>query len=150
MQPPLEVKNPVNELTAFKAKCLLEKVYDLLFLDGKFYNGDKEVSGADFIEACTDVFADEMLVPPSCQPDDQWVTYCPNCHGDGTLRVVEATLAATGDKVHPNTGLSGDGFIVDPEGKLEDLKDQSTEDEVVQCYMCRRKFDLSDLAREGT
>jgi hypothetical protein len=150
MLPSLEVKNPVNELTAFKAKCLLEKVYDLLFLDGKFYNGDKEVSGSDFVQACTELFEAEALVPPSCQPGDQWVTYCPNCHGQGTLRVVEATLTATGEKVCPNTELTGAGFIVDPDDLHDDLKDQSTEDEVVQCDICHRKFDLSDLAREAT
>lgn len=76
---------------------------------------------------------------------DQWRTTCPKCKG-GPLIVSQARLAANGKKIKPNTRLHADGFEVDPEGKYDRLKDQSTEDERVTCTNCNAKFDLSDLA----
>lgn len=66
---------------------------------------------------------------------------CPKC-GDNDVRVVKATLAATGEILHMNSPLSPDGFEVPVEN---DIKDQSTEDEKCRCTTCGHEYDLSDV-----
>lgn len=72
---------------------------------------------------------------------DQWKTTCPGCNGG--LVVTELTLTATGEKLSPNTELQSDGFEFDPDQNLRNL---STENEVVKCIKCGRSYDLADLA----
>lgn len=78
---------------------------------------------------------------------DQWQTTCPRCGAEGSLIVTKATLAATGEVIHPNAILDSDGFGIDP-SLNPDSKDCSTEDERVQCSSCHQEFDLSDLEIE--
>lgn len=78
---------------------------------------------------------------------DQWQTTCPVCRVKGSLVVISAVLAATGEMIEPNSRLDPDGFGIDP-SLNPDGKDFSTEDEEVRCSSCGRKFDLSDLEIE--
>lgn len=76
---------------------------------------------------------------------DQWTTECPRCHNQAHhLTVVEATLAATGRTIYPDTPLYPNGFEVPL--SIYRGKDASTEDEKVRCDNCGEIFELSDLA----
>jgi predicted RNA-binding Zn-ribbon protein involved in translation (DUF1610 family) len=66
---------------------------------------------------------------------------CPKC-GSDSIKVVEATLVATGEVLHMNADLYKDGFLVPAP---DDLKDQSTEDEKCRCTACGHEFDLSEV-----
>jgi hypothetical protein len=88
--------------------------------------------------------ARELVKPPAT--DVQWTTVCPKCGADGQLKVVSVRLVATGKCIHPRTPLTPDGFEVDPHGKYERIKDQSTDNEIVRCGACRRRFDLEQLS----
>lgn len=66
---------------------------------------------------------------------------CPHC-GSQDLVVVEATLVATGERLTMCSSLSVDGFSVPAP---DDLKDCSTEDEIVLCRQCGKKFPLADV-----
>lgn len=80
--------------------------------------------------------------------DWQWTNRCPHC-GAKELTVTAVRLVATGRRTFPHTPLTPHGFVVDPEGRHERLKDQSTEDEKVVCENCNRKFNLDELAIEN-
>lgn len=79
----------------------------------------------------------------------QWRTDCPSCKKTGCLTVISAKLARTGERVYPGTQLQADGFEVDPQGKFPNLKDMSTEDEVVHCTECGARFSLTELTLKG-
>lgn len=68
---------------------------------------------------------------------------CPQCRSKGNLRVVQYTLSATGQVVEDNARLEADGFEVNAP---DDLKDCSTEDEVVKCSACGGICDLGVLS----
>jgi len=66
---------------------------------------------------------------------------CPKC-GKDSVKVVEATLTATGQRITMNTDLYKDGFIVPAP---DNLRDQSTEDEKCHCTACGHDFDLAEV-----
>ncbi len=66
--------------------------------------------------------------------------YCPTCGGEDIV-VIEAWLAATGERVHLNTQLEPDGFEL-PDWTL-DREDNSTEDETAACQACSQRGDLA-------
>ena len=66
---------------------------------------------------------------------------CPKC-GKNSVKVVEATLTATGERLVINADLGKDGFEVPAP---DDLKDCSTEDEKCRCETCGHEFDLAEV-----
>lgn len=72
---------------------------------------------------------------------ESFKTECPKC-GSDNLVVSEATLCATGERIYMHSTLHADGFEVPAD---EDLKDCSTEDEVVLCKECGHTFPLADI-----
>ncbi len=68
---------------------------------------------------------------------------CPACNNEGTLRVIRYTLSATGQVVEDNARLEADGFEVNAP---DDLKDCSTEDELIKCSSCGAILPLELLA----
>ena len=72
--------------------------------------------------------------------DPSFGTQCPHCQVDGKLVVVEAVLSATGRKLKMNSPLHADGFEVPT-----NAKDASTDDEVVHCGACGKRFSLSEV-----
>jgi len=77
--------------------------------------------------------------------DEQWTTLCPQCGADGELVVVEAVLVGTGERLRFRSLLYADGFSV----PVEDIRDCSTEDELVECGSCGARLDLADLVKGG-
>jgi uncharacterized protein YbaR (Trm112 family) len=75
---------------------------------------------------------------------DQWRTDCPECSGQ--LAVVSFDLCANGKHVDTNATLHSDGFEVD--SPYPDLKDQSTENEMVRCRVCGKEYTLDELSLE--
>jgi len=67
-------------------------------------------------------------------------TACPHCGVDGKLIVVEAVLSVTGKKLHMRSPLSADGFEVSTNSR-----DASTDEEVVRCGACGKRFSLSEV-----
>ena len=80
---------------------------------------------------------------------NQWKTTCPKCEQKGGLVVSEAILVAVGRKIHPNTPLEPTGFDVDPSNEYADLKDHSTDEEIVHCLKCKADFCLEELSLDG-
>jgi hypothetical protein len=77
----------------------------------------------------------------SPNPFASFSTICPKCKTDGKLHVVSCVLSASGTKIkRMNAELSADGFEVPTTGD-----DASTEDEIVQCGHCKRRFPLSEV-----
>lgn len=72
---------------------------------------------------------------------ESFKTECPKCKADD-VRVIAATLTATGERLEMHSPLSADGFEVPAD---DDLKDQSTEDERCRCGSCGHEFDLADI-----
>ncbi len=75
-------------------------------------------------------------------------TQCPRCDTDGDLVVINVVLVATDDPINVNAPLSTDGFDFTEAliGTVwEFLNDRSTEDELVECFSCHRRFELADL-----
>jgi hypothetical protein len=67
-------------------------------------------------------------------------TVCPECGVDGKLAVVEVVLAATGKVLKMNSPLHADGFEVPT-----NVKDASTDEEIVRCGACGKRFPLSEV-----
>jgi len=68
-------------------------------------------------------------------------TKCPKCKVDGKLAVVALTLTATGQRIERmHSPLEEDGFLVPA-----DVEDASTEEEMVKCGHCKKRFDLSEV-----
>jgi len=67
---------------------------------------------------------------------------CPKC-GSDSIKVVEATLTATGQRRAMNSYLYKDGFEVEVDDP--DLKDASTEDEKCHCSACGHDFELAEV-----
>jgi hypothetical protein len=76
-------------------------------------------------------------------PKGQWLTRCPECGGEGTLKVTEVTLEATGARVWLNTTLGSDGFEVN---HPDAAKNGSTSDEHVICAACTTAYTLAELS----
>lgn len=78
----------------------------------------------------------------------QWRTDCPSCEHDGLI-VESVVLSSTGKKHYPNSTLFADGFEVFALGSSgesdDEPDDQSTEDEVVKCPGCGKRFGLPEL-----
>lgn len=72
--------------------------------------------------------------------EQQWLTGCPECGAKESLIVTEITISATGERKIINSKLDPDGF-----GFEYERKDSSTEDEIVICAHCTRKYYLEDL-----
>lgn len=73
----------------------------------------------------------------------QWITSCPGCGAKDRLIVTSVLLSATGETLHINSKLDPDGFGFEYDGK-----DASTEDELVLCTACLRRYYLEDLSIE--
>ena len=76
-----------------------------------------------------------------------WTDRCPGCGKTRCLKVIEATLTATGATIYPGSDLMAEGFEVDPWNELSPIvgKDFSTEDEIVLCIRCRREYPLEEF-----
>lgn len=83
----------------------------------------------------------ETEITERLYPYAQWRTDCPSCRHD-VLIVESVILSATGERHSPRSVLLEDGFYVNCG---DELKDQSTEDEVIRCENCGKGFDLSEL-----
>lgn len=83
----------------------------------------------------------QKVSPYPAEPGAQWKTKCPVCGGQ--LYVTEVYVNATGKKAYQHEELHADGFSVPA---TADLKDGSTQDEVVTCGgTCGRTYGLHEL-----
>ena len=83
----------------------------------------------------------EAEITEQLNPYAQWRTDCPSC-GHDVLIVESVILFATGERHYPRSVLQEDGFDVNCS---DELKDQSTEEEVIRCENCGKAFGLSEL-----
>lgn len=103
-------------------------------------NGEAPESICVECECCNEVVAELFNGEPEPGQYDQFKTECPICGGDD-IRVIEVTLAGSGEVVPMFSRLESDGFEL-PEGIRG-----STEDEQVKCRGCEASYLLSYLTR---
>lgn len=96
-------------------------------------------SPARLIKTALQKWHDEHPIPGEY---DQWLSTCPQCKD--TLHLESYRLSATGHLVEGNgVHLRTDGF---PVNAPFDLRDQSTEEEIVYCPRCGFRTALENLS----
>jgi len=120
------------------------EAYELAFQEGRTI-AEHWHTECDTATGRFDRDTDEISVREAPMPNefDQWETVCPSCAAEDELYVIEATI--NGEEHCPlNDQLCADGFTFDAYN-VDDSGGNHTEDEVVYCRACARKFTLDVL-----